>query len=105
MSANNAKTVVVSIEYDGTLCRVIPGEIDLAPDDEVTFRNQTEGAISLMFSEDILFPDARIKIEPGKEVGMIAQKVQRGMYTYAVYCECCQDFAVASSMPIIIIRK
>ena len=106
MVASSSTPRDVHIDCDQGSCTVREGEIDIKPGDKVKFHNPTEGFVSIVFSEELLFlPDSKIKIEKGKDRTVTAQKVQRGIYPYAVYCECIQDFATASSMPIIIIKR
>jgi hypothetical protein len=95
----------VVIEYDGTACRVVPGEMDVAEQNKVRFRNQTSGKVFLSFSEESLFPTSKTSLDPEQHTDLIANKVQRGIYPYAVFCEVTSDFATASSMPIIIVRR
>lgn len=105
MAESTNKTVDVNIECDGTACRVIPGAIDVENQNNVKFHNLTAGGVSLLFSEECLFPVAKMKIDAGKAAGVQVQKVQRGIYPFAVYCETIDDFATGSSMPIIIIKR
>lgn len=99
------KKLDVYIECDGTSCRVRPGEIDVEDQNRVWFHNKTTGIVSVVFSEESLFAMSKIKIDSGKEKNLSVQKVQRGIYPFAVYCEAIGDFATASSMPIIIVRR
>jgi hypothetical protein len=101
----NSKTLDVNIEFDGTSCQVLPGEIDVVDQNKVRFHNKTTGIVAIVFSEETLFPVSKTKIDPDEVKDLIVQKVQRGIYPYAVYCEATNDFASASSMPIIIIRR
>ena len=105
MGASNNKTVDVYIKCDGTSCRVDPGEIDVEDQNKVSFHNETVGIVAIVFSEEKLFPEPKTKIDPGKDKNLSVQKVQRGIYPFAVYCEAISDFASASSMPIIIVRR
>ncbi len=107
MANLGGKTELVTIAPDGEIIKVTPGEIDISAGDKVNFINKTDGLVTLMFSEDLLFPvpDEEKKIKAGDNRLLKAEKVQRGIYTYAVFCACNNEFAIASSMPIIIIRK
>jgi len=107
MAESRNKTVDVNIECDGTACRVIPGAIDVENQNNVKFHNKTAGRISILFSEECLFSAENVKmqIDAGKAAGVKVQKVQRGIYPFAVYCETINDFATGSSMPIIIIKR
>ncbi len=105
MGASNNKTVDVYIECDETSCRVRPGEIDVVDQNKVRFHNKTTGIVAIVFSEESLFAVSNTKIDPDKDKDLTVQKVQRGIYPYAVYCEAISDFASASSMPIIIVRR
>jgi hypothetical protein len=105
MEQNDTHILEVVVEYDGTACRVNPGELDVASQNKVRIHNQTGGKIHVSFSEETLFPVSKTAVEPDKHTDLIANKVQRGIYPYAVYCEVTQDFATASSMPIIIVRR
>jgi hypothetical protein len=104
MEASN-KTLDVYIECDGTSCQVRPGEIDVVYQNKVSFHNKTEGTVAIVFSEEKLFPEPKTKIGRGETKDLNVQKVLRGIYPFAVYCEAINDFASASSMPIIIVRK
>jgi hypothetical protein len=105
MEQNDANVLNIVIEYDGTACRVDPGELDVEDQKKVRIHNKTKGKVSVSFSEETLFPVSKTHIDPEKHTDLIAKKVQRGIYPYAVYCEVTNDFATASSMPIIIVRR
>lgn len=106
MGASGEKKILdVCIEYDGAVCRVVPGEIDVEDQNKVRFHNKTPGVAAIVFSEESLFPVSKTKIDPGKHTDLIVKKVLRGIYPFAIYCEATSDFATASSMPIIIVRR
>jgi len=105
MAEAGNKTADVSIERDGDLCRVRPGETEVGVGDEIRFQNLTDKAVTILFSEEKLFQQGKIKITSGKNMEMAVQQMELGRYPYAVYCECINDFALASSMPIIIIVR
>jgi hypothetical protein len=105
MEASNSEPLNVYIRCDNKGCRVDPGEIDVEDQNTVRFHNKTTGIVRIVFSEEKLFPEPKIKIDKGKEYDLIVRKVQRGIYPFAAYCEATNDFCSASSMPIIIIRR
>ncbi len=117
MVNSNDEAVDVTIKMDGDLCKVEPGEfiVELGGEEivnKINFYNDTSGLVKLLFSEECLHLNPTDKVNPStveihqKKIRTVPiRKVQRGIYPYAVYCECCNGFATASSMPIIIIRK
>jgi uncharacterized protein YlzI (FlbEa/FlbD family) len=117
MVNSNEEVPDVTIKMYGNSCKVEPGEFIVESGGEeivnkINFYNETSGLVKLLFSEVCLHLDPADKVNPstvdieqGEIKGIPIRKVQRGIYPYAVYCECCNDFATASSMPIIIIRK
>jgi len=106
MSVSAGKQVDVDITCIDGVCRVTPADVVVATGDTVNFNNLTNGEISIQFSEASLFSSVFPgKLGAGQPWGSPVQKVERGFYPYAVYCECTKDFAVGGSMPIIIIKR
>jgi plastocyanin len=97
--------VEVHVECVDGVCKVLPAEIIVGAGDKVHFKNLTDGTASIQFSEECLFQGTKAVIAAQKELGFLVQRAQRGVYPYAVYCECTGDFAVGASMPIIIIKR
>jgi hypothetical protein len=84
---------------------VEPGVIEVADKDKVWFHNDTNETVAIVFSEQSLMSKPKDKIEGKKKKDLDVKKVLRGIYPYAVYCEETRDFATASSMPIIIVKR
>jgi len=55
-------------------------------------------------SDETVLDDNQLKIEAGQKESTVVQDVPSGEYPYAVFCREIDDFAHASSMPIIIVR-
>ena len=104
MQVSSVKTVTIT--FDGTACKVSPCELIVRQNDEVFFDNQTPGDISVLCSEDKIFGvlgQFGIGAE-GKEPQVVGD-CPPGWYPYAVYCRCIDGFALAASMPIIIVTR
>ena len=103
------KTWDVNIEYDGTDCVVVPIEVKAEHGDEIKFHNLTEKDMYVLFSKDELFKTDKLKVKSNEAeslpVEMELPEVGEITYTYAVYCKKTDDFALAGSMPIIIIVR
>ncbi len=95
----------VYIKCDGEKCFVDPGDIDVEDQKKIRLHNKTGGRVAVVFSEKSLLPDSQFKIENDKHKDLGVNKVLRGIYPFAVYCEITGNFATASSMPIIIVRR
>lgn len=103
--------LTVEVKADGDACWVDPGELDVRSHQKVLFKNETGGDIWISFSEESLFLDSTgtpksktyLAVSSGEE--LTVNKIPRGVYPYAVYCAIGNDFATASSMPIIIVRR
>jgi plastocyanin len=105
MSESAGKQVDVDIACIDGICKVTPADVVVATGDTVNFRNLTGGDISIQFSEECLFSKEKENVVKDATRPFPVQMVQRGVYPYAVYCECTKDFAVGASMPIIIIKR
>jgi hypothetical protein len=100
----------VEIGHDGTDCRVSPIDFEAENGDEVRFHNLTDKDAYVVFSEDELFATDKIKVKAGKVEPLpvkvlLPQSGAKKTYPYAVYCKKTDDFALAGSMPIIIIVR
>jgi len=106
MSGSAGKQIDVEIDCIDGICKVTPADVVAATGNTINFKNLTNGEISIQFFEASLFSSTFPgKLGAGQPWSSPVQKVERGFYPYAVYCECTQDFAVGGSMPIIIIKR
>lgn len=84
-------------------CKVSRAYVLARPGGRIRFANRTGGDVHVHMSERRLCDDDRFTIERGGTKSVMIRKVQRGLYPYAVFCDCCGKFCTGSSMPIIII--
>lgn len=104
MKEDKVKNKIVTITRDGAACKVAPRALEVNPGDTVTFHNVTGKSVSLLMSDETVFEEYRLKIEPKLKASTVVRDVPSGEYPYAVFCREIDDFAQASSMPIIIVR-
>ncbi len=105
MAAVSSQNKIATIDTDGTVCRVSDRVLEVKIDDVVTIKNTTAGSISILISEEKLFKEYKFKIDAGEDATLTVQDVADGDYLYAVFCREIDDFAQASSMPIIAVRR
>lgn len=86
-------------------CKVSPPFVLAHVGSRIRFVNRTAADVHVHISEEKLCVDDRFTIAAGRAKSILIRKVQRGIYPYAVYCDCCGRFCTGSSMPIIIIPK
>ena len=101
--SNQNKTV--TIYTDGTVCRVSDRVLEVEIDDVITVKNATADSVSILISEEKLFKDYRFDIDAGGDSVMTVGDVAAGEYLYAIFCREIDNFAQASSMPIIAVRR
>ena len=105
MVAVSSQSKTATIDTDGTVCRVSDRVLEVKIDDVVTIKNATADSISILISEEKLFEEYKFKIDAGKDATLTVRDVAVGDYLYAVFCREIDDFAQASSMPIIAVRR
>jgi len=104
MKEEKVKSKTVTIIKDKAACKVAPRALEAHPGDSVTFHNVTGKSVSMLMSDETVLDDNQLKIEAGQKESTVVQDVPSGEYPYAVFCREIDDFAHASSMPIIIVR-
>jgi len=104
MEQDKVKNKIVTITRDGAACKVAPRALEVNPGDNVTFHNVTGKSVSLLMSDEMVFEKYRLKIESKQKESTVVRNVPSGEYPYAIFCRDIDDFAQASSMPIIIVR-
>ena len=105
MVAVNNQNKTVTINTDGTVCTVSKRVLVVKIDDVITIKNSTAKSIQILVSEEKLFKGYKFKIKAGKDETLTVQDVADNDYPYAVFCREIDDFAQASSMPIIAVRR
>ena len=95
----------VKISSSKTTCKVSRPFVVVQTGDRIRFRNRTAGKIHVQVSENRLFASSMFSILPSHEKTVVARKVHRGVYPYAVFCEHKARFCIGSSMPIIIVPR
>lgn len=96
---------VVTVTCSGSDCTVSPGALTMSIHQDVTFCNNTSAGIAVMMSDERMFSEHQFKVDSGDEVTKRLEDIDDGDYPYAVYCDVINDFAHASSMPKIVVRR
>jgi len=97
------KQVDVTVACVDGVCRVTPGEIVVNPGNIISFTNQTEGYVHIQFADHRVHSKS-ITVPPGSTPHEVAVPAGlRGCFPFAVFCQSVHDFAIAGSMPIVII--
>jgi plastocyanin len=95
----------VTIARVDAICKVAPPVMELYPGDSITFHNTTDNSVSVLMSDETVFDEYRLKIEKGEsKPAFVQEEAPPGKYPYAIFCREIDDFAEASSMPIVIVR-
>ncbi len=88
---------------------VVPIEVKAEHGDEIKFHNLTDKDMYVLFSKDELFKTDKKKVKHNEVESLPVEvelpEIGEVTYTYAVYCKKTDDFALAGSMPIIIIIR
>jgi len=102
----SGNVITIAIDKVTGTCKVEPRESFVRIGDAVSFSNQTAASVSVLISKENMFSVHRFRIGAREEQRMIVEEsIEPGEYPYAVFCREIDDFAHASSMPIIIIRR
>ncbi len=101
----NANNNTITIATDSTGCTVSPGTLEVNTGDDITIINQTDDSASVLVANEKLFKEHKFTIDSGSDKLLTVESVSAGDYPYAVFCRQIDDFAHASSMPIIVVRR
>ena len=99
------KQVDVTVACEGSECHVTPGDIIVNPGGTISFTNGTGGHLHIQFA-DYRFRHKTITVPPGPApYEVVVPTGLRGCFPFAVFCQAVHDFAIAGSMPIVIIVR
>ena len=96
------KFVWIRFERGKPFNRVVPGYVFVRRGQTISFENRTSGPVSIQFCQGRQYP----LLEAGASWAVpIPRNAPAGCYAYSVFCHDQMKFAVAGSMPIIIVPK
>ena len=105
MPKHKKHTAVVKIANVKGVCKATHGFVVAQYGDKIKFHNGTKGRVHVHISDDHLLKHPMFTILPGKDRTEPVQRVCRGIYPYAVFCEDKKRFCIGGSMPIIIVPR
>ena len=106
---------MVNIKGGSTTCSVDPGVMVAMPGCRIKFVNLTSDEVHIQGSARELFVKPvrgyrgvgghGFKVRPRANVTLAVGRLKRGVYPYAVFCECTSKYCTGGSMPIIIVPR